>query len=318
MYRKFLLIFIASVFTFLPTLSYAQRSIGKVDTNTKKTGKNVLDIPVKQWIGKRFIFLEKPKRLQEFGYDLYLHPDLYSYYGKYNPELETKITYNLRYDRFVGKIIKVVNIEEGHLHDYLVTFVEEESNMKIYAEPYKGNVSGIALFDDLAKAKKRWLGKTIYSKKRMISTYSEELDKYGEVKVKIGDPLKVIDIWWGFYDIWPLWVIVETTQGEKGFIPTAFSWTNIYSDWWTEERPWEDYFFEFNPREKYGWNNEIWELINSGKVRIGMNKKQVKLSWGKPEKINKDIYRGSIHEQWIYDSQYLYFENDKLTAIQSH
>ncbi len=98
---------------------------------------------------------------------------------------------------------------------------------------------------------------------------------------------------------------------------TAFSWTNIYSDRWTEERPWENAFFEFNPKERYKWSDEIWELIDNRKVRIGMNKEQVKLSWGKPEKINKDIYQGLIREQWIYSSQYLYFDDDKLTAIQS-
>lgn len=316
MYRRLLLTFIAIVFISLPNLVHAQRSIGKVEPETKE-GENVLDIPVKQWTGKRFIFLDKPKSLQKFGYHLYLRPKMYLYHGRYNPKLEMKATYHLRHDEFVGKIIKVVNIQEKYPH-YVVTFVEAESNMKIYAETYKGYIDDIAFFDDIAKAKERWLGKTIYSQNRSILTYSEELDEYGKVKVKVGEPLKVIDIWWGFDSTEPLWIIVETTQGERGFISTAFSYTNIYTDRWTETRPWEDDFFEFNPREKYRWNNGIWELINSGKVRVGMNKEQVKLSWGKPEKINKDIYQGSIHEQWIYGSQYLYFENDKLTAIQSH
>ena len=40
-----------------------------------------------------------------------------------------------------------------------------------YIKPHKGYVDGIALLDDIAKAKERWFGKTIYSKKRKIQTY---------------------------------------------------------------------------------------------------------------------------------------------------
>ncbi|MBT9131511.1 MAG: hypothetical protein DDT32_01938 [Syntrophomonadaceae bacterium] len=315
MYKKFLisLVFISII---LLTITHAQqRSIGKVEKAPEKADESVLDIPVKQWMGKRFIFLEKWRVLQEFGYNLSLSKNFYSRRGKPG-EFEVETTYNLKYDKFVGKTIRVIDVEKKYSDD-IVTFVEEESNMKVYAKPYKGYIDGIALLDDITKAKERWLGKTIYSKRRTITTYCEEMDKHGDVKVKFGEPLKVIDIWWGLHSIEPLWVIVETTSKEKGFVSTAFSWTNIYSDRWTEERPWENAFFEFNPKERYKWSDEIWELIDNRKVRIGMNKEQVKLSWGKPEKINKDIYQGLIREQWIYSSQYLYFDDDKLTAIQS-
>jgi hypothetical protein len=36
------------------------------------TDQNLLDIPVQQWLGKRFVFLEKPRSSQKYGYDLYL------------------------------------------------------------------------------------------------------------------------------------------------------------------------------------------------------------------------------------------------------
>ena len=316
MFKKFLISLVFLSLIIMPAIVHAQqKSIGKVGKTPEKVDESVLDVPVKQWMGKRFVFLEELRELQEYGYDLHLSKNFYSLC---NPsEFEVKITCNLKYDKFVGKTIKVIDVEEK-LFDYTVTFIEEESNMKVYAKPFKGYIEGIALLDDITKARERWLGKTIYSKKKTIATYSEDLDKYGSVEVKIGEPLKVIDIWWGLNTISPLWIIVETANKEKGFVPTAFSWTNIYSDWWTKERPWENYFFEFDPKERYKWSGEIWELINSGKVRVGMNKEQVKLSWGKPKKINKDIYQGRIHEQWIYSRQYLYFENDKLTAIQSH
>ena len=319
MYKSLLIVFTLFISLTLPNIIHAERSIGEVGSEDyKPTEKGKLDYRVKEWMGEKFIFLEQPKKFQQFGYELKL--DKISSIRSYNPELETEIK-NLRYDKFVGKIVRVIEIEDDSLRygDYTVTFNVEELNIKIYARTYKGRINDMAFFDDLSKAKERWLGKIIYSKGRSIRTYSAELDKYGEVKVKIGDPLKVMDIWWGLGTIspFPLRVIIETNRQEKGYMTVAFSWTNIYSDWWTENRPWEDRFFEFNPKEKYNWSSEIWELINNGEIRIGMNKEQARLSWGKPEKINKDIYEGGIKEQWIYKVQYLYFENDKLTAIQS-
>ena len=59
-------------------------------------------------------------------------------------------------------------------------------------------------------------------------------------------------------------------------------------------------------------------LINNGKIQLGMNKEQVKLSWKEPKKVNKTIRSGIISEQWIYESQYLYFENGILTTMQNH
>jgi len=317
MYKRLLIVFTLFISLILTNIIHAQRSIGEVGSEDyKATEKGKLDYRVKEWMDEKFIFLEQPKLLQQYGYIFNLDK-IFSMRG-YNPELETKAK-TLRYDKFVGKIVKVIEIEDDPLRygDYTITFNVEELNIKIYRSTYQGHIDGIAFFDDLSKAKERWLGKTIYLKQRAILTYNAELDKWGEVKIKIGYPLKVKDIWWGFNSIQPLWIIVETARGEKGYIPTAFSWTNIYSNWWTKNRPWEDDFFEFNPKERYKWSSEIWELINNGEVKIGMNKEQARLSWGKPEKINKDIYEGRIKEQWVYKVQYLYFENDKLTAIQS-
>jgi hypothetical protein len=58
--------------------------------------------------------------------------------------------------------------------------------------------------------------------------------------------------------------------------------------------------------------------ILAGQVSIGMTSDEVKASWGAPEHINKDIGSWGVHEQWIYGDQYLYFENGKLTSLQTH
>ena len=37
---------------------------------------------------------------------------------------------------------------------------------------------------------------------------------------------------------------------------------------------------------------------------------------GGPQKINETITAGKKTEQWVYEDNYLYFDNDKLTVIQ--
>jgi hypothetical protein len=47
-----------------------------------------------------------------------------------------------------------------------------------------------------------------------------------------------------------------------------------------------------------------------------MTKDMVIDSWGKPEDINRTVTSSYIHEQWVYGSRYLYFENGTLTSFQ--
>ena len=66
------------------------------------------------------------------------------------------------------------------------------------------------------------------------------------------------------------------------------------------------------------WGKRVLTAIKKGKVFIGMNKEQVRLSWGLPQEINKSGGKWGLHEQWIYGDfgPYLYFENNKLTSWQ--
>lgn len=68
--------------------------------------------------------------------------------------------------------------------------------------------------------------------------------------------------------------------------------------------------------KKYGAKNA--ELILEGKVSIGMTKTMCEEAWGKPINVNTTILSGVIHEQWVSGGgNYLYFEGNKLTAIQN-
>ena len=57
---------------------------------------------------------------------------------------------------------------------------------------------------------------------------------------------------------------------------------------------------------------------NNPGVRLGMRAEQVmnKTNWGPPDSVNRTITKSGVHEQWVYRSGFLYFENGALTAIQ--
>lgn len=320
------IIILSLIFLSLECLdAYAQKSIGIVESRHEQGDKS-LDFPVEQWVGKEFVFLVLEKYFRDQGYSNFSLRESSIDFGESDTELET--LGHLRYDKFVGKTIKVLKFGQDSKTSLLkvITFIEESSGLKIYGHMISdGHIDGIVLSDDLSKAKVRWLGKAIYSKNKFIRTYSQETDEYGDINVRMDEPLKVIDIWPGvsssMVSSYPenIWIIVETSQKKKGFLSTGFSWTNTDQIFWSNKRPWEKILFEFNPREKYRWTNEIWNLINNSKVRIGMNEEQVKLSWGAPYTINDTVYKDQRSDQWVYeDRAYLYFENGLLTAIQSY
>lgn len=60
------------------------------------------------------------------------------------------------------------------------------------------------------------------------------------------------------------------------------------------------------------------ECKRRGGVEIGMTEKEVLAScWGKPRGKNVTDTGRDIHEQWVYGSGYLYFDNGRLKTIQN-
>jgi len=65
------------------------------------------------------------------------------------------------------------------------------------------------------------------------------------------------------------------------------------------------------------FGDKLGKLISEGNVILGMTTEMCRLSWGEPIEVNRTTVKGLVHEQWVYSwSNYLYFDNGKLTAIQ--
>ena len=61
---------------------------------------------------------------------------------------------------------------------------------------------------------------------------------------------------------------------------------------------------------KYG--TSMAARLNAHKIWKGMNAEMVRDSWGKPDKISREINGNTIKEEWIYKSTWLYLENNTL------
>lgn len=61
----------------------------------------------------------------------------------------------------------------------------------------------------------------------------------------------------------------------------------------------------------------VWK-ISSHKIWMGMTDDMASASIGSPKSINKSVGSWGIHEQWVYEKRFLYFENGKLTSWQEN
>lgn len=52
-------------------------------------------------------------------------------------------------------------------------------------------------------------------------------------------------------------------------------------------------------------------------ITLGMSQDDVIASWGKPEHVNTTVTAYGRHEQWVYGNQYVYFEDGRVSAVQS-
>jgi hypothetical protein len=274
-----------------------------------------LAIPVRQWVGKKFIVLDKPKLFRKFGYELYLTKDLSTSIRHIDTSLETD-KHHLRYDRYCGRTITVVAVEPL-ADEWLISFSQERGGPQLYAKTHKGAVEGIALTEDLDKAAAQWVGRTVYSRRRFIDTYDSANGAFGTLKVNIQDRLKVTVVRWGTTPLppKPLWLCVTTNDKETGFIPVSQSWTNVMKDKIGGQLPWGEDVFEKNPLEIYSWDSSIWSAINSHTIVSGMNREQVRVSWGPPHRVVTDTLKQRCVEQWMYGNQFLCFDHDTVSSI---
>ncbi len=293
----------------VPSRPVADKEIKKNDTIN-------LDLPVSQWLGKKFRLLRKTKIFQKFGYELYTSPKFSE--ETLPPDTTIELSnHRIKYNLFKCKTVSAIDVKEMSNKEYVIVFKTDTMDLTLYGKTRNGIIEGLAFDSDLKSAEKRWKGKKIYSKRRCIDIFDSSSSSFTSIKVSIAEPLLVGSINWGIVPLPPksLWLVVERLNGARGIIPVNYSWTNVPKNERTTGMPWDEDIFEKNPRDIYQWEEYVWEIIDKHNIFTGMTTQQVLFSWGRPNEIRSEKFAGTEKKCiYFYDGKKLHFVNDTLTS----
>ncbi|NLE02683.1 MAG: hypothetical protein GX640_22690 [Fibrobacter sp.] len=276
-----------------------------------------LNLSVSDWVGHTFIVLKKQSPFNQYGYELYTCKDLDSCKNEVDTSYEHP-THRIRCDKLNGHILQVITSEPLGT-EYLLTFKDLQTGLMIYGKTHKQCIKEIVFTGDTTYARMRWLNKSVFSRKGVISTVQNGQNGFGSLKVNIQDSLKVVDIAVGTtpLPVNPIWLVVQVKDSRQGFIPVRASWTNTMSDKIKSTEAWTDDIMESDPTSVYSWDSTIWELINNHRIVKDMTKEQILLSWGEPLNRLQKQYNGVQAECWEYGGQNLFFSEEKLLGIEN-
>jgi hypothetical protein len=248
--------------------------------------------PIGSWVGKRFIFLPKPKGSESGTYE----------------DFSRLVTHQ----KYAGRVARVVSANDSGASAFIEFQMEDDGErLRVFTVANKESVRGMALLDDIENARKQWAGKTVWGKMLMISSYDEQSGAIAMTTVKKFGPLKVVDVVPGWDEEKPARFKLETPDGKQGFVDLNLSGTNVQKEVRYLSR-FEDHLMAENPRLKYKWKADVWSTIEKGQIYPGMTEEQVKMSWGEPEKIT----RTAAGEVWTYTSGALVFKKGILSGSQ--
>ena len=147
-------------------------------------------------------------------------------------------------------------------------------------------------------------GKTLWTKNNLW--YGEDGSKKAGLKFA---KVKVLDIMPAVGDF-PMKVKVDY-NGDVSYIFMNYT-TDI-----ADSRNFAAIFFLADPKLKYpNVSNEVWTLIQSGKVAKGMTKEECRLSLGTPDELRAGHNTSQTLDIWQYSNgTYLFFEDGLLTSF---
>lgn len=265
--------------------------------------------------GDRFIF-EKSETAIQYGWDLQ-----YYYLTKESKKDEYRRTKLLNKD-YGGKIVKIIKVEEKEgivFPDTYITFEVEETGEKI---SLKTNFSRKYQKEQLDKSYNK---EQIYRLPYLI--YLPEIDSFRENYLnktfytkfishgRQYQPVKITKVGAGS-DNGPIRLVFENSKGEQENKDVCTCGNNV-SKGFIDLNYFENYFTKEDPKKDYRGNEDIWDLITEGKIKIGMTESELILSWGQPKKINETVVSSSANKQYVYYDQYVYVANGLVTSFQS-
>jgi len=270
------------------------------------------------WLGEKVLFLPQPAKSQRYGYQNWGYIKKISSIPK---------AFGVKYEELAGKAGEVVDIRKDERLPYLYTTVKLDGSNALVVNKslsgYSGSSDKRAALSDIGfigefGLAKEIVGVEVWSNRvAYISTTTiepEDRDYFGKLPISNLEHCTIASVEWGFTHLAPIRFNLTCDGGKSGFWDGSMSADNVIGVF----RPFPIAWHTKNPKLIYPkWAHGMWDAIKAAKIKIGMTPEMVEMSWGKPQKINQTAGSWGIHEQWIYEDQYLYFENGTLTSFQS-
>lgn len=284
------------------TISNAQATIEPYDST-----QNFLERNTTKYIGQELYLVERTEDLRKYGYDdFFINPNetLYSLNGE--NIYKCCDGFKSKYDELAGKYFKVIAVHEHPYDAFEKDFLELEEKTtgdKVffsYNTRYKSSFPFVVV-GYFEKQKKEVVGKSYVFSNILVKDIKD---------MTTGKPITFIpNQKWDCIDLtidvnpytyYNVSLVVKNRNGEQTLIPIEYLSDNRYGFSYKSAKSYES---------KFGLAN--WLKILDGKVAIGFTEEMAVLSWGKPIKIN----HASYGDQWVYEDQYLYFKQGKLTSF---
>jgi hypothetical protein len=271
---------------------------------------NFLGIDYNKYIGQELYLIPKAESLREYGYrDLVKSPSGPTS-GKTNV-YECCDSYNTKYESVEGKYFIVEDVHEDSKSKYspyrYLKLKRKDNNDEVY---FKYNPESKHSFPFLVvgffeKQKSLLVGKEI-----LLRPFPEieGLNQKKAIDINSGEEVNLTSR--EYYEC------IELTIDMKYYEPALvlrgseeqtfmFALGNRFLD--------KKRIFTKEEAEYYTakFGEENWSKVLDEVVVIGFTEEMARMSWGEPKKIN----RSSSGDQWVYDGQYIYFENGKMRGF---
>jgi hypothetical protein len=301
---------------FLSSFSFAQITTTKVAEKNEEDSiepydstQNFLGKDVYKYIGQDLYLKGKPESLRKYGYDGFSLDYTTSTLANTSNVYKCCGNFHSKYSELAGKYFKVLAVhkhpkalESSYLYGnkYYLELEEKESGDKVYFEydtefEHSFPFIVVSFFE---KQRKNLVGEQFVIANKVLDS-STDIETG---KLITNTPAQK----WECIDLtieekhYSLSLVIKNSLGEK----TTVSYDIVNS---------KEKVFRLSDAEEYKrkFGDDNWLKILDGKVVIGFTEEMVLLSWGAPKEIN----RASYGDQWVYDGQYLYFENGKLESF---
>ncbi|MEQ3238072.1 hypothetical protein [Bacteroides cellulosilyticus] len=310
MKKTLLSLILLSIGLTLPAqIKIAKQASKKIDYHIKYDSlHNYLGDKIYQYIGQELYVKPKVEELQRFGYE-----DFYNSMAKKDIyKKPTNTAWYSSYESLQGRTFKVIDILKREIvmgedmplilgdldsdYIYYLKIADKQDTIYYKYTKYEHNFPFLVI-GYLDKMKNLYSNKTFLMKKTPDDSVSD-FENGGTVQLTPNSK----------------WFFKDAVLDGKYLKDILLIFTNDKG----ETVSTEDYRIHFmfiektvadKIKSKYGV--DMYNAAMNGKIKIGMSKELVKLAWGEPS----DINRADYGEQWVYDNQYIYFKNGKVTGF---